>query len=282
MRSGLRDVVAVLSGVFAPLLLALVLIPVRADITSTNGALLLGVVVGAVAALGSRLAGAVAALSSAAWFDFFHAEPFESLGIDAGAGIGTAVLLLVVGPVVSRRAARTLVLRRFAFTGASHLDRRHRTTGPGRTGASADAVMDRVRQELVDVLELRECRFEYGAERPVEREVAHGLAHGLPHDFAHDFVHTEPVGQPSVLAPDGSVRVPGSPWDVDRQGWPDGEVELRVTVLDRCLGRFVLTPPPGAVPPPLEARLVAVGLAAQAAAAPPTPLRDAGPLPLPS
>lgn len=76
--------------------------------------------------------------------------------------------------------------------------------------------------------------------------------------------------------------MPGWIWDVDRQGWPDGEIELRVTVLDRCLGRFVLTPPPGAVPPPLEARLVAVDLAAQAAVALPTPLRDAGPLPLPS
>ncbi|MFD6530580.1 DUF4118 domain-containing protein [Streptomyces sp. NPDC060184] len=278
MRSGLRDVVAVLSGVLAPLLLALVLIPVRTDITNTNAALLLVVVVGAVAALGNRLAGAVAALSSAAWFDFFHAEPFESFDIDDGADIETAVLLLAVGLVVSQLAARALVLRRFAFTEASHLDRLHRTTGLVRTGASADAVMDRVRHELVDVLELSECRFEYGAEPPAERDVAHGLAHGLTHDFAHDFTHTEPVGQPSVLAPDGSVRVPGWIWDVDRQGWPDGEIELRVTVLDRCLGRFVLTPPPGALPPPLEARLVAVDLAAQAAVA--LPAATGAPAPL--
>lgn len=243
MRSGLRDVVAVVFGVVAPLLLALVLIPVRTEVTNTNAALLLVAVVGAVAALGNRLAGAVAALSSAAWFDFFHAEPFQSFDIQDGADIETALLLLMVGLVVSQLAARTRILRRFAVTEASHLERLHRMTRLVSAGTSADDVVSRVQQELVDVLELSECRFEYGS------------------------AYEEPVGSPARLDPDGSVRVPDWIWDVDLQGWPDGEIELRVTVLDRYLGRFMMTPTPDAAPPPLEARLVAVDLSAQAAVA---------------
>ncbi|MCX5401737.1 DUF4118 domain-containing protein [Streptomyces sp. NBC_00102] len=247
MRSGLRDTVAVLTAVVAPLLLALLLIPFRTSVTTTNAALLLVVVVVAVAAFGNGLAGAVAALSSAAWFDFFHAAPFESFDIRSGADVETAVLLLAVGLVVSQLASRAKVLRHVAVTEASHLERLHRTTRLLASGASADDVALRVRDELRDVLEPAECRFEYG----------------------------EAAGHLPYLEPDGSVKVPGWIWDVDRQGWPDGEIELRVTVSDRIPGRFVLTPEPGAAPPPLEARLVALDLAAQVAAAMPPPARVA-------
>ncbi|MEV6399066.1 DUF4118 domain-containing protein [Streptomyces sp. NPDC051907] len=239
MRSGLRETVAVLAGVLAPLLLALALIPFRTSVTHTNLALLLVVVVVAVAALGSRLAGAVAALSAAAWFDFFHTEPYQSFHIQDRADVETAVLLLVVGLLVSQLAARARTLRRVAVVDASHLERLHGTTRLARFSTSADDVVRRVRRELAEVLELRECRFEYGAL----------------------------VGRPPRLDPDGSVKVAGWIWDVDRQGWPDGEIELRATVHGRYEGRFMMTPAPGAAPPPLEARLVAVDLAAQAAAA---------------
>ncbi|MFF0425343.1 hypothetical protein ACFYUJ_13105 [Streptomyces sp. NPDC004520] len=96
-----------------------------------------------------------------------------------------------------------------------------------------------MRQELVEVLELRACRFEYGML----------------------------IGRPPRLDPDGTVRVDGWIWDLEQQGWPDGEIELRAIVHGRYQGRFLMTPGPGSVPPPLEARLVAADLAAQAAAA---------------
>ncbi|MER5963583.1 DUF4118 domain-containing protein [Streptomyces sp. NPDC002057] len=239
MRIPLRDTAAVAAGVLAPLAAALALIPLRTSVTHTDLALLLVVVVVAVAAFGNRFAGALAALSAAAWFDFLHTEPYRSFHIEDRADIETAVLLLVVGLAVSQLAARARTLKRVAVTDATHLERLHGTTRLARSGtASSDDVVRRVRQELVEVLELRACRFEYGTL----------------------------IGRPPRLDPDGSVRVDGWIWDPERQGWPEGEIELRAVVRGRYQGRFLLTPEPGSVPP-LEARLVAVDLAAQAAAA---------------
>ncbi|MFF1838582.1 DUF4118 domain-containing protein [Streptomyces sp. NPDC058231] len=239
MRFPLPDAAAVTAGVVAPFLVALALVPLRTDVTHTNLALVLVVVVVAVSALGNRLAGAVAALSAAAWFDFFGTAPYQSFQVQGRADLETAVLLLAVGLAVSQLAARARTLKKVAVTDASHLERLHGTTRLARFSTSSDAVVQRVRQELMDVLELRRCRFEYGVL----------------------------VGRPPRLAPDGTVQVAGWIWDVDKQGWPDGEVELRATANGRYQGRFMMTPEPGAAPPPLEARLVATDLAAQAAAA---------------
>ncbi|WP_329360717.1 DUF4118 domain-containing protein [Streptomyces sp. NBC_01483] len=97
----LRDRLALVAGLVGPFLVALVLVPFRTDLSRTNAALILVVVVVAVAALGSRTAGALAALSAAVWFDFFLTRPYETFDIRASADIETAVLLLVVGVFVS-------------------------------------------------------------------------------------------------------------------------------------------------------------------------------------
>ncbi|MFJ3766453.1 DUF4118 domain-containing protein [Streptomyces sp. NPDC090082] len=239
MRVPLRDTVAVAAGVLAPFVAALGLLPLRTSVTHTNLALLLVVVVVAVSALGNRLAGALAALSAAAWFDFFATAPYQSFHIQDRADVETAVLLLVVGLIVSQLAAYGRTMKRVAVADATHLERLHGTTRLTRSGGSSADVVSRVRQELVDVLELRSCRFEYGTL----------------------------IGRPPRLDPDGSVQVEGWVWDLERQGWPEGEIELRALVHGRYQGRFLMTPAPGSVPPPLEARLVAADLAAQAAAA---------------
>ncbi|WP_342786948.1 hypothetical protein [Streptomyces cyaneus] len=80
------------------------------------------------------------------------------------------------------------------------------------------------------------------------------------------------LGQPPRLTNDGSVTVGRRSWDVDAAGWPDGEIELRAYGNGHYLGRFMLTPGPGPVPP-LQARLVAVTPADQTGAA----LDTAGP-----
>ncbi|MER7953098.1 DUF4118 domain-containing protein [Streptomyces sp. NPDC096079] len=239
MRLPLRDTAAVAAGVLAPFAAALVLTPLRTSVTHTNLALLLVVVVVAVSAFGNRFAGALAALSAAAWFDFFHTEPYRSFHIQDRADIETAVLLLLVGLVVSQLAAHGRTMRRAAVSDATHLERLHGTARLARSGtSSSDDVVRQVRHELVDILELRSCRFEYGTL----------------------------VGRPPRLDPDGTVRVDGWIWDLERQGWPEGDIELRAVVHGRYQGRFLLTPEPGSVPPPMEARLVAADLAAQAAA----------------
>ncbi|MEU4063094.1 DUF4118 domain-containing protein [Streptomyces wedmorensis] len=236
MRMPFRDVAAVAAAVLAPFLAALALLPLRTSVTPVNLALLLVVVVVAVSALGNRWAGALAALSAVAWFDFFHTEPYQSFDIRDRADVETAVLLLLVGLAVSQLAARARVMRSAAGTDAEHLERLHRTIRLMRSGGrTTPELIDRVRLELVDVLELRECRFT---------------------------VAVEPAGSPPPrLQADGSVRVEGWIWDLDRQGWPDGEIELQAVAAGRVLGRFLMTPVPGAVPVPVEARLVAVDLA---------------------
>ncbi|WP_323145284.1 DUF4118 domain-containing protein [Streptomyces sp. NBC_01565] len=235
----LRDAVALVAAVLAPFAVALALVPVRDGMTHTNVALVLVVAVVAVSALGNRYAGALAALSAAVWFDFFHTLPYESLHIEGRGDIETAVLLLVVGLAVSQLAARARMLRVVALTDAGHLERLHETARFARFAASPDDVVEQVRRELVEVLELRACRFERGSL----------------------------LGHPARLEQDGSVTVPQWVWDLDRQGWPEGEIELRATLGGSYQGRYMMTPTAGAGVPPLEARLVAVTLAAQAAAA---------------
>ncbi|MFE3074152.1 DUF4118 domain-containing protein [Streptomyces sp. NPDC059247] len=239
MRFTVRDALAVVAGAVAPFVAALLLLPLRGSVTPTNTALVLVVVVVAVSALGNRPAGALAALSAALWFDFFHTRPYQSFHIQDRADLVTALLLLAVGLIVSQLAARGRTLGRVAATDASHLERLHGTARLASLSTSSDDVVRRVRAELAEILELRDCRFEYGTL----------------------------TGRPPRLEPDGSVRVDGWVWDLELQGWPDGATELRAVAHGRYQGRFLLTPAPGAVPPSLEARLVAVDLAAQAAAA---------------
>ncbi|WP_327691886.1 MULTISPECIES: DUF4118 domain-containing protein [unclassified Streptomyces] len=241
----LRDRLALTAGLAVPFLVALALVPFRSDLSHTNAALILVVVVVAVAALGSRTAGALAALSAAAWFDFFLTRPYETFDITASADVETAVLLLLVGVIVSQLAARARRLEVIAVTDGDHLSRIHRTAALAQSANSADTVVDHVRRELTDLLGLRACRFEYGTL----------------------------MGQPPRLQKDGSVTVGRRPWDVDAVGWPEGDIELRAYGNGHYLGRFMLTPGSGPVPP-LQSRLVAVTLADQTGAA----LDTAGPV----
>ncbi|MBH1937585.1 hypothetical protein I5Q34_25495 [Streptomyces sp. AV19] len=124
-------------------------------------------------------------------------------------------------------------------TDAGHLARLRATADVAQSAKSGDEVVGHVRDQLVELLTLRDCRFEYGTL----------------------------LGRPPRLEADGTVAVGRREWDVDRLGLPDEEIELRAYGNGRYLGRFMLRPTPG-VTPPLEARLVAVTLAGQAGTAP--------------
>ncbi|MGW1211580.1 DUF4118 domain-containing protein [Streptomyces sp. NPDC002499] len=225
-----RNQLAVAASLLAPFLVALALVPFRTHLSSTNAALILVVVVVAVAALGSRTAGVVAALSAAAWFDFFATRPYETFDITASGDVETAVLLLIVGVIVSQLAAYARRLEVVTVTDAAHLALLHRIATLARTPGSADTVVDEVRTELTGLLGLQACRFEYGTL----------------------------LGRPPRLREDGTVT--------GAHTWPDTEIELRSYGNGHYIGRFMLTPGPGPVPP-LRARLVAVTLAEQAGAA---------------
>ncbi len=67
---------------------------------NANVALVLVLVVVLAAIGGGREAGAVAAVSAALSFDFFHTVPYLTLQIDSGDDVETTLLLLGVGLAV--------------------------------------------------------------------------------------------------------------------------------------------------------------------------------------
>lgn len=233
-----RDRVALGAAVALPLVVCVVLAPFRTGMSNTNAALVLVVAVVAVAVLGNRLAGALAALSAAVWFDFFLTRPYGQFTIAGPSDITTAVLLLVVGVAVSQLAARARKLKVIAITDDDYLAQIHHTARLAENAPGPDAVVDQVCRQLVGLLTLRGCRFEYGTL----------------------------IGHPPRLEEDGTISWGHRRWDADRDGLPDEDVELRVFHNGHFHGRFMLRPTPGAVPP-LAARLVAVTLAGQAGAA---------------
>jgi K+-sensing histidine kinase KdpD len=230
-----RNGAAIAAALAAPLVVVAVLLPFRASWSNTNVALLLVVAVVAVAALGNRVAGALAAVSAAAWFDFFFTPPFERFTIAKPADVTTAVLLLLVGLAVSQLAARARRLKVIAITDAGYLAQIHDTAELTQTARSPDAVVDHVKQQLTGLLDLQACRFEYGSL----------------------------LGHPPRLEPDGTVMAGQRRWNVELSGLPEDEIELRTFGNGQFYGRFMLQPKPGSRPS-LQARLVAVTLADQA------------------
>jgi hypothetical protein len=230
-----RDRAAVAAGVLLPLAVAAVFLPLRSSWSNTNMALVLVVAVVAVAAMGNRLAGALAALSAAAWFDFFYTVPYERFTISRAADIRTAALLLVVGVAVSQLAARARRLKVIAITDARYLAEIHEAAELAQVARTPDAVIDHVKRQLTTVLDLAGCRFEYGTL----------------------------IGHPPRLESDGSVTVGRRHLDVELAGLPREEIELRTFGNGQYHGRFMLAPKPESRPS-LQARLVAVTLADQA------------------
>jgi K+-sensing histidine kinase KdpD len=230
-----RDRAAIAAGLLGPLAAALVLLPLRAHWPNTNVALLLVVVVVAVAAMGNRIAGALAAASAFAWFDFFFTRPYLKFTMNSSADVTTAVLLLAVGLAVSQLAVRTRRLHVLAVTDSGYLDLIHQAAELSSTARTPDAVVDRVGTLLTGLLDLKACRFEYGAL----------------------------TGHPARIEPDGTVLAGHRRCDVAEFGWPPGEIEVRTFSNGEYCGRYMLTPAPDSRPN-LQARLVAVTLADQA------------------
>ncbi|MCX5175345.1 DUF4118 domain-containing protein [Streptomyces virginiae] len=132
-----QDRAVLLAALVVPFSVALALVPFRTGLSATNEALIMVVAVVAVAALGTRAVGAPAALSAAAWFDFFLTGPHQQFAIADGDEIRTAVLLLVVGLIVSQPAVRVQRLRTVAD--ASHLSSLQGTARLVEDGASPEA-----------------------------------------------------------------------------------------------------------------------------------------------
>jgi hypothetical protein len=233
-----RDRAAVAAAVLGPLALAVILLPWRASWSNTNVALLLVVAVVAIACLGNQLAGALAAISAAVWFDFFFTLPYDRLTISHSADVTTFALLLAVGVAVSQMAAWAHRLKAVTVADAGYFSRILASAALTQEAGTPDDVVEYVRGQLIEVLDLKDCRFEFG----------------------------KLLGQPPRLEPDGSITTRYGHHPVDEFGLPEQDVEVRTFSGGQYMGRFMLTPKPGSRPSQ-RARLVAVtlaGLAGQA------------------
>lgn len=223
----------------APLVTSAALSAFRTAVPNTQAALVLVLVIVAVASLGHRLSGVVAALASAVWFDFFLTEPYLRFTISDRADIETAVLLMLVGLAVSEIALWGRRQQARASRGAGYLDGVVSAARMAAAGQPAPSVVAFVSTQIMDVLGVERCEFRQG----------------------------QPGSRPRLNA-DGSVTRDGRPQDVDRHGLPtDDEIELPVEHHGRVIGRFVLVSATRVAYPSLDQRLVAVTLAEQAGAA---------------
>lgn len=205
------------TGFVAPLALCLILLPLRDSVPNTSAALLLVLALVGVASAGDRLAGLLAALSAGLGFDFFLTQPYESLSIASAVDGQTALLLLGMGAAVIEIAYRgreqhAMASKRLGYLGGVEATAKIAAGG----SASPSALIERVGDQIVQVMGLEKCRFDYGT--------------GL--DYPR-------------LEPDGNVRwrnqSRGRNRAGDTFGLPvDKETELVVESEGRFMGRFLL------------------------------------------
>ena len=231
----------VLAGsVLVPPGVCALLAPFRGSFDNANAALLLVVVVVAVAAFGLRLPGALAAVSSAVWFDFFLTVPYDTFTINSRDDVEQTVLLLVIGGLVTEIAIWGRRQQAKASRNHGYLDGVITTSQAVAAGASADDLIDQVRAELVAVLGIDGAKFVAGGQQ---------------------------TRAPQLNA-DGSVTRGSHVLRVERDGLPtNSEIELAVQHAGETRGRFLLTAAARIARPDLEQRLVAVALADQVGAA---------------
>ncbi len=233
-----RDYLAVLAGVVAPLLLTVILVPFRSGFPNTDTALALMLVVVAVAANGYRLAGIVAAVSAAVWFDFFLTRPYERFTITRTTDIETTLLILVIGVAVTEIAVWGRRQHLAASRRAGYLEGINAAAEAVAVGGSSSALIDQVCGQLSRLLALRSCRFQYGVA-------------GL--------------GRPARLQHDGRLMTGDRVGDIEGDGLP-ADTELLAENHGILQGRFLMSPHPGSRPT-LEQRLVAIAFADQVGAA---------------
>ena len=226
-----------LVGLVAPLALA-ILVPFRSRIPNADAALAMILVVVAVAARnGYRLAGILAALSVAVWFDFFLTQPYETLSHHPADRRGPTVLLLVIGIWVTEIAVWGR-RQHLAASRRGYLDGISSAAQAVAAGGSAPALTEQV-TAAGPGFSLRSCSFQYGVAG---------------------------VGRPARLRHDGSVTIGERAWDVDAEGFP-ASCDTELLVESGGMFQAALMAPALDARPTLEQRLLAVALANQVGAA---------------
>ena len=230
---GLRRL-SVLFALAIPPAVAAVLVPLRSSVPQQDAVLLLVLVVVAISIRADRLAGVLAAVSSAVWFDFFLTRPYYRFSITHRSDIETTVLLLVIGVVITEVAVQAREDRASADRRAEYL-RGIQAAAALSASSRSSAPSKQVAEQLTRLLDLEACAFQPGVAG---------------------------VGRPARLESDGRVTLPPGV-RAQAGGLPAGiQTELLVQSRGLLQGRFLMTPAPGGHPD-LERRLVAIALAEQ-------------------
>ena len=157
----LRTVVGVAFAILAPVVVSILLVPVRSDVGNANLALILVLVVVAAAILGGRRAGAVAAVMATLSFDFFLTKPFLSMQVESSDDVETLLILLGVGLLVGAVASRGRRAAREREQAADAIGHVHTIAELVAQNAPLADVATAVTRELRALLSLHDCFLEF-------------------------------------------------------------------------------------------------------------------------
>lgn len=196
-----------------PVIVCLLIVPVRDDLDRSTAALILVLPVVVMALFGGAGPGAVAAITAPLGFDVLLTQPYYSLEMSVAQDLEAALILLAVGVLASQLVAQETLSRARAETRGRELENLVAVASATRPTATEAELVDRVQQSLTSLLELRECRWSPGY---------HGAAH-------------------PVLTRSGDVS---GEWthSPDQASLPDTGAEIPVSASGRELGRFVVVP----------------------------------------
>jgi hypothetical protein len=195
-RRSSPEILAIALGGLAPIAVGALLVGVRGSVDNANVALTLVLAVVVAGAAGGRAAGAVAALTSAAAFDFFHTRPYLSLAIKSHDDVETTGLLLVIGLLVGQLALVSIRRGTEASAGHREVSRLYRVVEQATRASDPADVLTLVRAELLDLLSLTDCRWVPGP-RPADLPVLASsgwVESGTVHRFRDDGFELPAVG----------------------------------------------------------------------------------------
>jgi hypothetical protein len=226
-----RNRLAIIGGFVGPLIVAALLVPFRGTFANTAAALTMVIVIVAVAVSGTRTAGVVASASAALWFDFLLTQPYDRFAISHRPDLETTIAIFVVGVLVTELAARSRQHWQAANSSTTYVEMIHGVAVLAADSAPVAAMIAQTNDSLVTLLSLRSCRFDRALSDP-------------------------PLAQ---IQPNGDVALVGMRWPAKEIGLPGPEAEILAKWRGRVVGRFVVSPTPGA-PVTQEQRIVAVAV----------------------
>jgi len=234
MDDDTRTSLGIAVGGLGSVMVAGALVSVRDHFATENVALVLVLVVVVGAVIGGRRAGVVSAFIAALSLDFFHTEPYNSLKVSHAEDVTAMALLLAVALVVAEIVVRADRIRAATRIQREEISRLHRMAQFAASHESVGDVVSALCAELITTLRLQDCRYE-------------------PAPFSSELL---------AIEANGVVRTPLHRYTREGFELPRQPLALPVVAGGRTVGRFVVTPTPGAGVS-MDRRLVAVALADQ-------------------